>query len=31
MIFHVQDNEAAVSALAAQGIDCLCQEALTNL
>lgn len=31
MIFHVQDSAAAVTALAAQNITCLCQEALTKL
>ena len=31
MIFHVHDNKAAVAALSAKGISCVCQEDLVNL
>ena len=31
MIFHVQDAEAAVAALAAQGVDCIAQDDLNRL
>jgi hypothetical protein len=31
MIFHVQDAEAAVAALAAQGVDCIAQDDLNKL
>ena len=30
MIFHVQDADAAVAALAAKGVSCITQDSLSN-